>query len=371
MIEQSYALNRQNFIKAATKAGARLDYISYKRHVLNDVELATDVAVLGSDSATQVVVIASGLHGVELPAGSLLQQLWLADIQKHLPQLPDIKFVFVHALNPHGAAFGMRTDWDINGQGNVDPARNFIDFSKAKNTANFDIVAALRDADLSCVSAIKMWVKLLYSAFVTQGQSAFKQGFVRGQYSDADIPYFGGTAPSLSRLVWEEVVAKYVVGDHVEKIWHLDCHTGDGPFGLLQLYINDLEGMHVCNDACKLIGEEYVQMTPQYFANISGDIVDYWSVLNVGNAKVTPMTLEFGTSSAKIEGIDVLNAILTRTILQNKFNDNHPKAAKIIQRMRDAFAPRDEAWHKAVELQSKAIWQKFLNANLKDVGFTE
>jgi hypothetical protein len=362
MIEQSYAINRQNFIKAAKNAGARLAHIPYKRHVLNDVELVTDIAVLGPDDAAQIVIVASGLHGVELPAGSLLQQIWLSDIQKSLPQLPDTKFVFVHALNPHGAAFGMRTDWDMNGLGNIDPARNFIDFSKATNTANFDIAAALRYAELSCVSYIKMWAKLLYSAFVTQGQSAFKQGFVRGQYTDPDIPYFGGTAKSLSRLTWEEVISKYVRGERVQKIWHLDCHTGDGPFGLLQLYINDLLGNHVYHDACKLADSEHVQMTQKYFANISGDIVDYWAQLDVGGAQVTPITLEFGTSSAKIEGIDVLNAILMRTILQQKYTDEHARSDKIIQRMRDAFAPRSERWQKAVELQAKEIWDKFLIA---------
>lgn len=362
MIEQSYAINRQNFLKAAKNAGGRLEHIPYKRHVLNDVELVTDIALFGPDDASQVVIVASGLHGVELPAGSLLQQIWLGDIQKSLPQMADVKFVFVHALNPHGAAYGMRTDWDMNGQANIDPARNFIDYSKAINSANYDIADALRYADLSCASQIKMWVKLLYSAFIEQGQAAFKKGFVRGQYTDPEIPYFGGTAKSLSRLVWEDVIAKYVRGEKVQKIWHLDCHTGDGPFGLLQLYINDLEGAHVYHDACKLADADRVQMTQQYFANIVGDIVDYWGHCDVGNAEVTPITLEFGTSSAPIEGIDVLNAILTRTILQNKFNDYHPKSAKVIQRMRNAFAPRHPKWEENVRSQSLQIWK-----NLKRV----
>lgn len=359
MIEQSYAINRRNFIEAATRAGARIEHIPYKRSVLSEVELVTDIALLGPDDAAQVVIVASGLHGVELPAGSLLQQIWLSELQKSLPQIQNTKFVFVHALNPHGAAFGMRTDWDINGQGNIDPARNFIDFSKATNTANFDIAAALHDADLSCVSTIKMWAKLLYSAFVKQGTKAFKEGFVRGQYTDPEIPYFGGNAPCLARITWEKIVKDYVRGEHVERIWHFDCHTGDGPFGWLQLYINNQQGDHVLKNAYDLIHEDYVQVTDSYFAKIAGDIVDYWPQCDVGGAKVTPMTLEFGTSKAAIEGIDVLNAILTRTILQNKYGDNHPKAAIIIQRMRDAFAPRSSEWEKAVRLQSEMIWNNF------------
>lgn len=357
MIEQSYALNRQNFIKAATEAGARLSCIPYKRRILNDVELVTDIAVLGPDDASQIVIVASGLHGVELPAGSLLQQIWLAQIQKSLPHLPDVKFVFVHALNPHGAACGMRTDWDINGQSNIDPARNFIAFSQATNTSNPDIAAALKNADLSMVSRMKMWSRLLYSAFVKQGVTAFKQGFVRGQYSDPDIPYFGGTAPSLSRLTWEDVIDAYVRGPKVKKIWHLDCHTGDGPFGLLQLYINDHEGGPVYRDACQLAPAARIQMTPRYFADIAGDIVDYWPHCDVGDAEVAPMTVEFGTSATKIAGLDTLNAILMRTILQQKYQDQHPQSQKIVQMMRDAFAPRQAAWGEAVHSQSLLLWQ--------------
>lgn len=358
MIEQSYARNRQNFLDAAKKAGAKLAHIPYTRSVETDVELVTDVALLGSEDAENVVIVASGLHGVELPAGSLLQQLWLKKLQTELSSFPNTRFVFVHALNPHGAHFGMRTDWDIAGQGNIDPARNFIDFKEAINTANFDISRIMKDADLSCFSWLRMWCRLLYSAFVEQGKKAFKEGFVRGQYTDPEIPYFGGAAPTISRVTWEHIVTEYAALPHVKKIWHLDCHTGDGPFGVLQLYINDREGGHVFTDASHLMVPERIQMTGKYFANISGDIVDYWANLNPHGAEVTPMTLEFGTSSSPVEGMDVLNAILTRTILQQKYADQHRKGGKIIQKMRDAFAPRTVVWREKVSEQAEEFWNK-------------
>lgn len=358
MIEQSYLANRQNFLAVAQRAGARLVEIPHRM----DLSLKTDIAVLGADTATQVVVVVSGVHGVELPAGSLLQQLWIPEVQKILPQVPDTKFVFVHALNPYGAERGMRTDWDIHGQGNIDPARNFVDFKDAKNTentANAGIEAALENADLSIFSSFSMWVKLLYSAFVVQGKTSFKKGFVRGQYTNSDIPYFGGKAPSLTRITWDKIIADLVLRPQVRKIWHFDCHTGDGPFGLLQLYINDREGTHVYQDACCLVDAERVQQTEKYFAHIAGDIIDYWSQCDVAGISITPMTLEFGTSRAVIEGIDVLHAILMRTILQNKFNDCSPKAGKIIQQMHDAFAPQSPEWKKAVENQSEDMWRRF------------
>ena len=365
MIEQSYSVNRQNFIKAAEDAGARIVALPYKGKVADGAILATDVALLGPDDASQVVIVASGLHGVELPAGSLLQQLWLQELKQSLASFKDTRFVFVHALNPHGAAFGLRTDWDANGQGNIDPARNFVNFRNPEavtNRANDDISKILKRADLSRFASILMWKRLLYSAFVKQGKSNFKRGFVRGQYSNPDIPYYGGASPSLSRLTWDEVIKRFVRGPYVKKIWHLDCHTGDGPFGLLQLYINDREGEHVYKNAQRLIAIEHVQNTPTYFANIAGDIVDYWDQCDVRGIEVTPITLEFGTSTAAIEGIDTLHAILTRTILLQKYKDQHAQAGKIIQRMHDAFAPRESTWEKAIRLQSQALWQ-----NLKDI----
>ena len=355
MIEQSYTINRQNFLDAARSIEARLFSIPHVR----DVSLVTDIAVLGNEKASQVVLVVSGVHGVELPAGSLLQQLWMPHIQKMLHEKPDVKFVFVHALNPYGAEHGMRTDWDIEGLGNIDPARNFVDFNAATNTANAGIAGALKNADLSVSSAIKMWAKLLYSAFIVQGKRVFKQGFVRGQYTNPDIPYYGGTAPSLTRLTWDKILAEHVIAPHVRKIWHLDCHTGDGPFGVLQLYINNRDDAHVYRDATSLVPPERVKATDHHFAAISGDIIDYWQYCNLNGAAVTPITLEFGTSDAAIEGIDVLNAILTRTILQNKYHDNHPKADMIIQRMRDAFAPRSPEWENAVRRQSVELWSKF------------
>ncbi len=354
MIEQSYTINRQNFLDAARSVGARLFGIPHAR----DVSLVTDIAVLGDENASQVVLVVSGVHGVELPAGSLLQQLWMPHIQKMMHEKPDIKFVFVHALNPYGAEHGMRTDWDVDGRGNIDPARNFVDFNAATNTANAGIAAALKDADLSVSSAIKMWAKLLYSAFIVQGKHAFKQGFVRGQYTNPDIPYYGGAAPSLTRLTWDKILAEHVIAPQVKKIWHLDCHTGDGPFGLLQLYINNREDGRIYKDAISLAPAERVKATDHHFAAISGDIIDYWQYCRLNGAEVTPITLEFGTSNAAIEGIDVLNAILARTILQNKYNDYHPKGARIIQRMRDAFAPRSPEWENAVGQQSAELWDK-------------
>lgn len=355
MIDQSYLNNREKFIAAAHEAGAALTCIPCPL----DASLSTDIAVIGADAAAQVIVVSSGLHGVELPAGSAVQQIWVREAKKVADARKDIRFVFVHALNPYGAVHALRTDSDAAGQNNIDPARNFVDFAAATTSADPDIAAAFAAADLSSPSLALMWGRLLYAAFVRQGQSAFKRHFVQGQFTDPLLPYYGGTQPCFARLHWDKIVRDFVNTPQVHTIWHMDIHTGDGPFGQLQLYVNGAQQSSAYMAAQRLIAPERVQLTGGYFADIKGDILDYWSCCGLSEGvAVHPMTLEYGTTQARIEGIDILGAILNRTLLQQKYGDRHPQAATIIQAMREAFAPQNPGWGEAVTSQAAGVWGK-------------
>ena len=88
-------------------------------------ELATDVARFGSDSAARLLVMVSGVHGVEGFSGSATQVGWIAERRfEALP--PDKAVLMIHLINPWGAAHLRRYNED-----NVDLCRNFLDFSKA------------------------------------------------------------------------------------------------------------------------------------------------------------------------------------------------------------------------------------------------
>nr|HPQ51318.1 hypothetical protein [Alphaproteobacteria bacterium] len=75
-------------------------------------------------------------------------------------------------------------------------------------------------------------------------------------------------------------------------------------------------------------------------------------------------TLEFGTTQAHIPGIDILGAILNRTLLSEKYNDDHASKDIIIQRMRTAFCPTQQGWAQAVITQSQDVWNKILHNHL-------
>lgn len=362
-LNQTYKQNRIDFLTMAVKAGATLTALA---HPL-DRNLTTDIAELGDKEATHVVVLSSGLHGVELPAGSLFLRLGLEQAQGYLPS--DVRIVFVHALNPYGSEYALRTDRAPDGSRNIDPARNFIKFGEAGlelPEADPAIRAAFEKADLSSSSLALMWAKLLYTAFVEQGQGTFKRNFVRGQYSAAGLPYFGGHSASYTRLTWERIVRETIIHDKLESITHIDVHSGDGPFGWLQLYLphdapTDSEAL-----AKRLVPEDRIRRTDTYFAKVTGDIGDYWDEFGLPpHITVHPLTVEFGTTQARIPGIDVLGAILNRTLLSEKYNDNHPRKDLIVTQMREAFAPSREDWAASVSIQSSSFWENML-ARIKE-----
>lgn len=357
-IDQPYTTNRNNFREVATKSGALLKEIVH----FSGNDLYTDIALLGDESAKDVVVVTSGLHGVELPAGSIAQQILMSKIRSE--HLKGTRYVLVHALNPYGAAYALRTDLDTEGGRNIDPARNFIDFDtfdRSDFLANPEIASAFEKAKLSDSSLAMMWARLLYTAFVEQGQSEFKRQFVRGQYSDPILPYYGGVRPSCTRLTWEKIVREEILKSHVENIIHFDVHTGDGPFGDLQHYLCHKAGAHTKDLCLELTTSDKIKTTDDYFAEVIGDIGDHWAEFPMAkDKKIFPVTLEFGTTQSRIPGIDVLGAILNRTLLAEKYHDQHPHKDDIIKKMRTAFTPTQQEWAYAVIAQCHNLWDRFL-----------
>ena len=360
-MQQDYKLNREDFLKTAKARGARLYTLAHPLSA-EGAELITDIAVLGEDTAKNCVVVTSGLHGVELPAGSRFQQIGLKSVTD--AHLENTKFVFIHALNPYGAHHAMRTDCGEDGERNIDPARNFVDFASPdfkRLEADKAIASAFDKADLSASSQTMMWARLLYAAFVEQGQDSFKRNFVQGQYTNPILPYYGGNAPSFTRLTWEKLVREEIINASLKNIYHLDIHTGDGPFAQLQIYLCNDAGPHTKELALSLMALEHVKTTDDYFAEVIGDIGDYWYRFDLPDGvKIYPLTLEFGTTQSRIAGIDVLGAILNRTLLSEKYADKHPTKDDIIRKMRTAFTPTQDDWAAAITDQSKDIWKNIL-----------
>lgn len=327
----NYTEYRDAFLAAAESA--RASVTSYQHPLLgpNGEELATDVATIGNPDAQKVIVASSGIHGVELPIGSQLQQQWLAYAKA--ADLSNTRLVFVHALNPYGSAYGLRTD-----EHNVDCNRNFIfvfNNPPATSAGYHDLSRAFEPCSLAPYAIANSWRQMLTYA-AQHGIPAFEKVLVAGQYDYPKGLYFGGREESWSRQTWKKVVATHVTNTNPTDIHHIDIHTGYGPYGAFQILPHQkYSSQSVAPDGGTVESS---------FPNHSGDILGFWPQLISGcrNVTVIPQAVEIGTSP--IGGFDVMQAMLCRNALRFNHDDDYPGAQQTIDSMRDVFTPRDPLW---------------------------
>jgi len=127
---------RRRFRQAAAGRGARLTAFANERcRGPAGERLLTDVACVTPAAANRVLVLVSGVHGIEGFAGSAAQVQFLEEQGADLP--PRTAVVLVHALNPFGFAHERRVNED-----NVDINRNFVDHSRPPDNADYETVHA-------------------------------------------------------------------------------------------------------------------------------------------------------------------------------------------------------------------------------------
>src|SRR6185436_12254685 len=141
----SYSEARDKFLAAARVAGATTYRYDNAAKGPRGEALSTDVARLGPDDASRIVMTISSTHGVEGYCGSGFQVDWLASVgAAGLPR--DTAAVMVHAINPYGFAWTRR----VTEEGN-DLNRNYVDHARPYpvNEGYLEIADWLIPKDLS------------------------------------------------------------------------------------------------------------------------------------------------------------------------------------------------------------------------------
>jgi hypothetical protein len=184
-------------------------------------ELAVDIAWIGSSNARRIVLVTSGLHGIEGFAGSAMQCSLLAAT----PELAaDCALVLVHALNPWGFAYLRRVN-----ENNVDLNRNFLEDGERRS--GMPALYARLDPLLNPRSppVADAFLPRLACYAARYGYAACRQAIAEGQYEIAHGLFYGGRQ-------LEEGPASFVAWlrramRDAARVLVLDLHTGLGRFG--------------------------------------------------------------------------------------------------------------------------------------------
>jgi hypothetical protein len=224
-LPQSYDDSRRTFRQLAAKAGASLRSYDVPRETSGGLALTTDTAQLGPANAETMVVVTSGIHGVEGYAGA-------ACLCRFLQAWPGrfaasgIGFLLVHAINPWGFA----NDSRVTEEG-VDLNRNFVEFprSAAAPSPYAAFHRMLVEDYRPLPQGLRNGLELLSHGVSARRRRALQDAVTGGQYERVDGMFFGGFAATRSRGVWEQIVRDTVDGRR--RAFLLDLHTGLGKRG--------------------------------------------------------------------------------------------------------------------------------------------
>lgn len=345
LFSRHYAEARQCFLSAARQRGLAVDSYPLALPGAQGEPLATDVVLDGPANASRLVLVISGVHGVEGYCGSAIQAglLGLGPVAA-----PDTAVLHVHAINPHGFSHSRRAT-----QENVDLNRNFLDFSaplpvNAPYAQIHDLLLPSpwppTDGNEAALDALRReW-----------GARGYQRAVGLGQYAFPDGMHYGGNQPT-----WSNRTFRNILRCHARQARHIasiDIHTGLGPYGVGERIFAcpDVDG--ALARARRWWGEGVTSVHTGSSVSIpmTGPI-QFGQLDECPQARHTNICLEFGTHPLSV----VLPAMRAEHALHRHGGADARQAAAIRQAFKDAFYPQADDWQADVWAQGR---EAFLQA---------
>lgn len=358
MFSSSYNEAKDKFLNVVEQGGYDL-----QSFVLSP-GLTTEVATHINAKTKKLLVVNSGIHGVEGYFGAAVQTQWLQDHKaEDLPE--DVGVIFVFASNPHGFANDHRVDASLVVDGivhRVDPNRNFIaNFADAPENKNYksleDTIIPKSWNWLTRVSSTaRLTLYWLYDK-ITFSKEHFFTPALCGQYVSPDGMSFGGQQECWTNKVYQNIEKQMRALPNVSEIVFIDLHTGIGSKGGFEIYPNQIIPKKNPNVVDVITHPNLKEMyakhpkikVPDYPYPATGALEDYIAQ-KFSDKTITAFTIEAGT----LDSFTVYNAMRGQN-----WQDKYGKDKKDIttEKMRAAFYPEhDKAWKDSVASLAKQIF---------------
>lgn len=353
-----YAEARRTFLRRAGAAGAVIESTRHPSARAPDGgELAVDVVRLGPAAAERVLLIVSGIHGVEGPAGSAAQSAWLAAGER-VPA--GVAVVLVHALNPWGFAHHSRYTEEF-----VDLNRNFLDdYTAPPENPHYERVHRYLAIDPTDAAAVSRARAALLAVREEVGETALILGLFGGQYRHDDGLSFGGRHPTWSHRVMRDVLTRHLSG--CRKLAFIDWHTGVGAPGEIAFLFPYPRRHALRVEAASWWGAERVENWTQTGASVENEAGENaWLRIPgqlrntlprwVPQADVTGATIEFGVE---------LDEDVYETDVVDRWMHLHGFAAPGLAALRPrriaATTSSDAEWQRRVRREGVALTRQAL-----------
>lgn len=320
------------------------------------------------DTQTNLVVLTTGVHGIEGYIGAAMLDVFFGEIYPTLDH-SDTGVLVVANVNPYGMKHLRRYN-----ENNVDLNRNFIlDWDSFDRASNQEYPKV--DTFLGPTGKIgnALWHEAgfylsLAKTAVTEGADTISDALLTGQYEYPQGVYYGGDGDESSTVYLKDVFARCLESRY-ENIVHIDIHSGYGPRYNMVIFNSVFETMTEAESVAAFGYGNVIAHDSESFYATTGDTTDFFYRLAQQKGTDTALfstCFEFGTI-----GDAFFDTILSLhyTVDENRNHwyptDNGVSAQIVHENYMELFYPTETAWREKTVEDFVAATQGVLNAKLK------
>ncbi|MDM0085181.1 M14 family metallopeptidase [Variovorax sp. J31P179] len=346
LFSHSYAEAREKFLSAAARRGLPVESHELELVGADGETLATDVVLDGPADASRMLLVISGVHGVEGFCGSAVQTGMLLAAHQGADALRDTAVLHVHAINPFGFSHLRRVT-----QENVDLNRNFVDFAKPLPVNPG--YAEIHELLLPAAWPPEAEVEAALAAYRDRhGARGLQRAMSLGQHGFADGMFFGGHRPTWSNDTFRRILKRHA--PKVRQLASIDIHTGLGAYGVGERIFASFDDDPAVLVRAERWWGELTSVTTGTSTSIplTGPIQTAITEECRG-AQHVGICLEYGTwPSERVTG-----ALRAEHWLHRHGDTDAARSAAIKRALKDAFYPDAADW-------KRAVWQQASQACL-------
>jgi len=340
--KETFEESRQEFLDLAALIDGELHTYPVK-----DLSFESLYIAPSSGQKEKLLILTSGIHGIEGLTGSALQRFFLSNNFLGLKE-ENVGVLIIHGINPYGFKNKRRVT-----ESNVDLNRNFDvseDLFKTQNPGYIELYDFLNPRQR--YSRFSFYTSAIYF-ILKYGMDSLRKSILRGQYQFQDGIFFGGKnfEPQVSQIR-DEVMR---VGSGYEKVLLVDLHTGYGQKGKLHLfgdrspYIDETFMDEIFRNVSVDYGQE------KDFYTVTGGFVVFMAKLFHLKSKFAGIVFEFGTidSHKPLGSLDSLYRVVNENL-----NEQNERDKTIFQSM---FYPQSPEWRNKVLNQFESSLKKIIS----------
>ena len=354
-------------VDSLVNSGITVEHSSYAIDESDDLYI-DKVYLPSSGERTNLIILTTGVHGMEGYIGSVMLDVFFEEIYPTL-DTENTGILIVANVNPYGMKYKRRYN-----ENNVDLNRNFIEdwdsFDLASNTVYPEVVNFLQPEGKmgnAFWHEVGFYLSLAREAIVS-GADTVSDALLTGQYEYSNGVYYGGTGDEKSTAYLKGVFRECLNSEY-ENIVYVDIHSGYGPRYNMIIF-NSAQDKTTEAEAREMYGYDYiVAVDSEDFYPTTGDTNDYFYRLKnsmESDKELYSTCFEFGTL-----GDSFLASILSLkyTVDENRQHwyptDNEVTEAVVRENYYELFYPTETKWREKTVADFKDAMFGVLGAKLK------